>query len=162
MHRTLSLRSTALLKFVLAPIWIAVMGYVAWRLWTDPSSLLDNEVSTQAPIVRWILLGLIAASLIVLLAFVVPLKRVRLVATGLQISNYIRETTVPFDAILSVRQSWLPTFRLITLELRPGLGLRSRVIFMPEGSQRFAFWRRNYWREDALVGELRGLAGLTA
>ena len=162
MQRTLSLRSTALLKFVLAPIWIAVMGYVAWRLWADPGSLLDTEVSTQAPMVRWILLGLIAASLIVLLAFVVPLKRVRLVATGLQISNYIRETTVPFDAVLGVRQSWLPTFRLITLELRPGLGLRSRIIFMPAGSQRLAFWRRNYWREDALVGELRGLAGLRA
>lgn len=163
MPRTLSLRATAVLKFVIPPIWVALTAYAAWRLSSGSGGgLLDDDPGAPASAVRWLLLGLIAASLVVLFAFVIPLKRVRLATNGLQVSNYVRETTVPFDGILSVRQDWLPTFGLITLKVRPGLGLRSRVIFMPAGSQRFAFWRQAYWREDPLVQELRQLAGLKA
>lgn len=161
MQRTLSARSTPFLKFALPPIWMAGTGYVVWRLLTDPGTLLGSEVETLTPI-GWILLALIGGSLIVLFAFVAPLKQVRLTESGLAISNYLRETTVPFDAILAIRQNWLPTFRLITLKLRPEFGWGSRVIFMPAGGQRFAFWRPQYRRQDPLVGELRRLAGLKA
>jgi hypothetical protein len=160
MQRSLSVRATPFLKFVLPPVWVALVGYVGWRLWADPSYLVAGETGVQTQFARWLLLALIAASLVVLLAFVVPLKRVRLVDTGLQISNYLRETTVPFDAILGVRQNWLPTFRLISLELRSGTSFPRRVVFMPAGTQRLAFWRRDYWREDAVVGELRRRARL--
>jgi hypothetical protein len=162
MQRDLSVRSTGVLKFAGPPVWVAVVAYAAWSLWTDTPNAVDSYSATQSLAVRVLLIGLIAVSLIVMFAFVIPLKRVRLVTDGLHVSNGIREITVPFDAILSVRQDWLPTFRLVTLKLRPGRGLPSRVIFMPAGSRRFAFWRREYWREDALVGELRRLAGLAA
>jgi hypothetical protein len=161
MQRTLSAGHTALLNFVLPPIWIAVVGYAIWQLWSNPGAVLEGDVGAGAVVLRWLLLALVAASLLVLFAFVVPLKRVQLTPDGLRVSNYRREVTVPFRAIARVRQNWLPTFRLVTLELRTDAGRSRRVIFMPAGPQRMAFWRPDYWREDDLVGELRTLAGLT-
>ncbi|MGH2372855.1 MAG: hypothetical protein ACRDIC_05180, partial [bacterium] len=162
MDRTLSVRQTGLLKFVLPPVWISIVGYAGWRLLLRPETVLfDYEAGAATAAVKWLLLALLAISLLVLFAFVVPLKRVRLAADGLRVSNYVREVTVPFGAIARVRQNWLPTFRLITLELRSGTPLGRRVIFRPAVPQRMDFWRRDYWREDALVSELRRLAGLT-
>jgi hypothetical protein len=161
MKRTLSARYTALLKFVLPPIWIGLVGYAGWQLWSNPDVLLEGDAGAAALAVRWLLLALVAASLVVLFAFVVPLKRVHLTPDGLRISNYRREVTVPFRAIARVRQNWLPTFRLVMLELRTDAALGRRVIFMPAGPPRMAFWRADYWREDDLVSELRRLAGLT-
>ena len=160
MQRTLSSRYTALLKFVLPPIWIALVGYAGWQLWADMDVLLEGDAGAAVLAVRWLLLALIAASLVVLFAFVLPLKRVHLTQDGLRISNYRREVTVPFRAIARVRQNWLPTFRLVMLELRADAELGRRVIFLPAGAPRMAFWRADYWREDDLVSELRRLAGL--
>lgn len=123
--------------------------------------MLDTDAGLGTAALKWIFLALLAAGLVVLFAFVVPLKRVRLTPDGLRISNYIREITVPFSAIAAVRQNWLPTFRLITIDLRTETPLGRRMIFMPAGTQRGAFWRAEYRREDALVSELRRLAGLT-
>jgi hypothetical protein len=150
------------LKFVLSPVWFGIVGYAGWRLLLRPDTVfVDYGAGGATAALRWILLALLAVSLLVLFAFVVPLKRVRLAADGLRISNYVREVTVPFGAIARVRQNWLPTFRLITLELRTATPLGRRVIFRPAVAQQPAFWRRDYWREDALVSELRKLAGLT-
>lgn len=137
MERTLSARHTGILKFVLPPIWIALVGYAIWQLWSRPQDLLDGGAATGA--LKWVLLILVAASLVVLFAFVVPLKRVRLAPDGLRVSNYLREVTVPFGQIARVRQSWLPTFRLITVDLRTETPLGRRVVFMPAGAQRVAF-----------------------
>ena len=162
MQRTLSVRLTGLLKFVLPPVWIGIVGYGFWQLWSRPAEVLvDGDTSAMTPALTWLFFVLLALSLVVLFAFVVPLKRVRLAPEGLHVSNYVREITVPFSAIARVRQDWLPTFRLITLDLRAKTLLGRRVIFMPAGPRRMAFWRPDYWREDALVSELRRLAGLT-
>jgi len=159
--RTLSVRSTFLLKFLLPPIWIAGLGYAILQLWLRPEEvLLDGEAGSG--ILQWLLTGLFVASLAVLWAFVLPLKRVRLESDGLSISNYFREITVPFSAIESVRQNWLPTYRLITLGFRNRTPFGRRVIFMPAGRSRMAFWRKDYWDEDELVPELRKLATASA
>jgi hypothetical protein len=162
MQRTVSIRHTALLKFVLTPIWIIIVVYAAWQLLSNPEAVLVDRESGSAMAARWLLLALLAVSLVVLVAFVVPLKRVQLEAEGLRVSNYIREITVPFGDIARVRQNWLPTFRVVTLNLRTDTPLGRRVIFMPAGPQRMAPWRSDYWREDDLVAELRRLAGLTS
>lgn len=161
MQRTLSARHTVLLKFVLPPIWIGIAGYGLWQLWSNPETVLVDREGGAGTLLRWLLLALVAASLLVLFAFVVPLKRVRLASGGLLVSNYRSEITVPFHAIARVRQKWLPTFRLITLDLRPDTGRGRQVIFVPAGPQRMAFWRADYSQEDDIVGELRRLAGLS-
>lgn len=162
MLRTLSIRRTALLKFALPPLWIGGVGYVIWLLWVHPEAVLDQANSDAATLaLQWVFLALFAASLLVLFAFVVPLKRVQLASDGLHVSNYIREFTIPFRDIASVRQNWLPTFRLITLDLRTHTPLGRRVIFMPAVPQPMAFWRAAYRREDEVVRELRSLAGLS-
>ena len=160
MQRTLSARSTPLLKFVLAPAWTALAAYVGWQLLFHPADIIAvSDTGVVAPATRWLLLVLLTASLAVLLAFVVPLKRVALTPDGLRISNYRREITVPFSAIARVRQNWLPTFRLVTVDLSSATPLGRRVIFMPAGAGRVAFWRAAYWQQDPVVTELQSLVG---
>jgi hypothetical protein len=160
-QRTLSVPHTFLLKFVLPPLWIGGFGYGTWQLWLHPGDVLfDRETGAATPALQWLFLVLFAVGILVLLAFVVPLKRVRLEPDGLRVSNYFREITVPFSNIERVRQNWLPTYRLITLDLRTETPLGGRVIFMPAGPLRLAFWRAGYWREDEMVAELRALAGI--
>jgi hypothetical protein len=161
MQRTLSLRHTWLLKFVLPPVWLGIVGYAIWHSLSRPDdAFVDRNAGLTTTALTWVFFALIAASLSVLFAFVVPLKRVRLTPDGLRVSNYVREITIPFAAIARVRQNWLPTFRLIRLDLRTETPLGRHVIFMPVGSQGMAFWRAEYRREDEVVAELRRLAGL--
>ena len=160
MPRTISIRATPLFKFVLAPLWLAVAAYAMWAIWTSPERVLTEYESGTRLALQVILLALLAASAAVAVAYVIPLKRVRLQADGLAVSNYQREVVVPFAEIASVRQHSLPTFRLITVRLRNDGGLGRRVIFMPTVPMRTAFWRSDYGGEDEIVGELRSLAGL--
>ena len=161
MLRTISTRATPLLKFALSPLWVGAVGYAVWLLWRYPERVLDEaESSAVTRALQWVFLALFTGSVLILLAFVVPLKRVRLGADGLHVSNYVREITIPFSAIARVRQNWLPTFRLITLNLRTQSPLGRRLIFMPAVPRRMAFWRADYWSEDELVRELRSLAEL--
>ena len=161
MLRTISSRATPLLKFALSPFWVGAVGYALWLLWLYPERALDEGESTAVTrTLQWVFLALFAGSLLILLVFVVPLKRVRLGADGLRVSNYAREITIPFSAIARVQQNWLPTFRLITVHLRTETPFGRRLIFMPAVPRLRAFWRREYWKEDELVRELRSLAGL--
>jgi hypothetical protein len=162
MSRTLSASPTFVLKFVLAPLWSALAVYALWRLWSDPRGLLTEGLGEAAfAVIRWALVALLISSLVILIAFVVPLKRVRLAPDGLHVSNFRREIHVPFNVLTRVRQNWLPTFRLVTIELRAAGPFGRRIVFMPSGAGPLAVWRPSYWREDAIVGEIRRLAGLT-
>jgi len=159
MTRTISIRSTPLLKFVLAPIWLVGAAYAIWILWARPESVLDDYQPGAMTALQLILLALLAASLVVLFVFVVPLKRVRLAPDGLLVSNFLKDAVIPFSAIASVRQYSLPTFRLVTLRLRDETAFGRRVVFLPAVPVRTAFWRKDYGDEDELVRELRALAG---
>lgn len=162
MQRTLSVRYTFLLKFVLPPLWIGGCGYGVWLLWFRPEdALVDREAgAATVALLRWLFLALFAIGVLLAVAFAVPLKRVRLAPDGLRISNYFREIAVPLSEVGDVRQNWLPTYRMVTLDLRTETPLGRRVIFFPAGPRRMAFWREDYWREDETVIELRSLAGL--
>lgn len=157
--RTLSTRPTPLLKFALPPLWLALAGYALWLIWVRPEVAFGGP-GPAALGLQSLLSAVIAISLVVLFAFVIPLKRVRLAPDGLRVSNYRRDITIPFTAVARVRQAWLPTFRLVAIDLRSETPLGRRVIFMPAVRRPLAFWRAAYWREDALVHELRSLAGL--
>ena len=160
MPQLISTRPTALLKFVLPPFWIAAVGYAIWLLWVHPEVVLTEAGPGGTRILQWVFLALFVASLMVLYAFVTPLRRVQLAPDGLLVSNYRQEIAVPFREIAAVHQHWLPTYRLITIDLKNDTPLGRRVVFMPATARRLAFWRSDYWREDDLVRELRVRAGL--
>src|SRR5687768_14836115 len=99
MSRTLSSRATPLLKFVLPPFWIGAAGYVVGLLWRNPERVLSEAWSTtETLILQGSFLALFTASLLILWAFVLPLKRVRLAEDGLHVSNFAREIIIPFTA----------------------------------------------------------------
>jgi hypothetical protein len=158
---TLSSRATPLLKFVLTPLWAGAVAWLLWLLWQNPERVLgEGESGAVTLALQWFFLALLAGSLLILFAFVVPLKRVRLGADGLHVSNYLRDITIPFGDIARIRQNWLPTFRLVTLDLRTPSPFGRHLVFMPDVPRRMAFWRADYRSEDAVVRELRSLAGL--
>lgn len=97
MTRTISIRSTPLLKFVLAPIWLFGAAYATWILWAHPERVLDDYRPGAMTALQLILMALLAASVVVLFACVVPLKRVRLAPDGLLVSNFLK------DAVSSAR-----------------------------------------------------------
>lgn len=78
MPRTISIRSTPLFKFVLSPLWLAAAAYATWILWSRPERVLGAFQSGAMLALQLVLIALLAASAVVVIAYVIPLKRVRL------------------------------------------------------------------------------------
>lgn len=83
------------------------------------------------------------------------LKRVRMDERQLYVSNYAKEISIPFGAIVDVKQNrWLNS-RPITVYFRDSTEFGDRASFMPKRRIRIQFWR-----VDPVVDELKKLAGL--
>ena len=87
--------------------------------------------------------------------FSAGLKRVRMDARQLYVSNYIREISVPFSEIIDVRQNRWINYRPITIYFRDATEFGGKATFIPK-------WRIQllFWRTDPVVSELKQLAGL--
>ena len=82
------------------------------------------------------------------------LKRVRMDEHQLYISNYVREISIPFGAIMDVKQNrWLNS-RPITIYLRDATEFGEKATFIPKWRIRVKFWQI-----DSIVNELKRLAG---
>jgi hypothetical protein len=143
-ERTLSSDWTYTMKFVFPVVWI--LGFVV-----GSAVLWSRAADTAAPpfgfFAAWI-----AATAFIFWANL-GLKRIRVDDRQLYVSNYLRETSVPFSAIANVKQNrWLST-KPITIHFREATEFGDQVTFMPK--QRFAFWSA-----DPTTTELRKLAGL--
>ena len=144
-ERTLSSDWTPWVKFVFPVVWIVGFGLGSAALWSGAAK--DTIPPPLGFFATWI-----AGTAFILWASV-GLKRIRADDRQLYVSNYRRETSVPFSAIADVKQNrWLST-KPITIHFKEATEFGDKVTFMPK--QRFAFWS-----DDPTVGELRKLAGL--
>ena len=156
MERTLSSGFTPLLKFVFPVAWSGGFGYGTLTLFTHPGDVVYNGVQGSAPPdAKWLFLAMWLLGTAVLGWLAARLRRVRMDAEGLTVSNYRAEVYVPFAAIARVTQSRWVNARPVTIEFRHETPLGRRAKFIPAARGRFAFWR-----EDEIVAELRGRAGL--
>jgi hypothetical protein len=151
--RNLSSAWTFFTKFVLPVIWIAAFGSAALSLWLG---ILSGRNSNPPPAeLRFVFLGMWIVGSGLILWMSAGLKRVRVDERGLLVSNYLREISIPFSAILDVRQNRWVNSRPVTIYLREATEFGDRITFMPK--RRISF---EFWRVDPVVDELKQLAGL--
>ena len=144
-NRTLSSDWTLWTKFVFPVVWIVGFGAGSATLWSKAAA--DAAPPPLEFFAAWI-----AATAFILWSSV-GLKRIRADDRELYVSNYLREISVPFRAIVDVKQNrWLST-KPITIYFRETTDFGDKVTFMPK--QRFQFWTT-----DPTVADLKKLAGL--
>jgi hypothetical protein len=156
MERELSSRWTFVLKYVAPGIWIPLVGsevVAAFRFHVEVIHTGAGRAPSLEPLdllIFWLLCSAF------FLWFALSIKRVRLSDGAILVSNYFNEWRVPFGLIESVSQNrWLQQ-RPVTIRLRADVGCGTTVKFLPP--HRWYLFR--FWKEDPLVSELRGLAGI--
>ena len=83
------------------------------------------------------------------------LKRIRADDHQLFVSNYLRETSIPFSAIADVKQNRWINSKQIQIYFSERTEFGDRVSFVPKK-------RARIWRHDPAYFELRKLAGLSS
>lgn len=154
MERTISASTTLFFKYLFPAVWIGGFGLGALKLLFQPQDVLFNGVrgaATPANQLFTLVVWVFGSAFI--LWFSAPLKRVRLRADGLSVSNYWREVLIPFGAIERVTQNLLVSGRPISIHFRYETPFGRRIKFMPAGLGIFTFWK-----EDKVVKELRQCA----
>lgn len=139
----LSSRLTFFVKFGLPLFWLGMVVAVATR---------TREVMPEGPRAAVLVMVVLAA---VLLGWVcVRLKRVRLDDRTLYVSNYLREITVPLDAVVRVEEQRWVNIRPITLVLKKPGPFGDRIMFMPP-----RVWPLTPFSPHPMAEELREMTG---
>jgi hypothetical protein len=154
MHeRNLSSAWTFWAKFVLPVGWISGFGTGTMLLWL--ADFHDRNNALPPPQMKFAFLAVwILGSTLILWANA-GLKRVRMDERQLYVSNYIKEISIPFNAIIDVTQNRWINSRPITIYFRGATEFGDQAKFMPKRFLSFQFWRI-----DPIVDELKRLAGL--
>ena len=84
------------------------------------------------------------------------LKRVRIDQRQLYVSNYVKEISIPFGAIVDVEQNRWLNIRPVTIYFREPTEFGDKATFMPKARIRLLFWK-----VDPVVDELKNLAGIS-
>jgi hypothetical protein len=140
-------------KFIFPAVWISGFGLATVLLWLG--GLHDRNNALPSPQLKFVFLGAWVLGSTFILRANAGLKRVRTDGQQLIVSNYIREISIPFSAIIDVRQNrWLNS-RPITVYFRDATEFGDRATFIPK-----CRFRIQFWRVDPVVDELKQLAGL--
>lgn len=140
MPRELSSSLTFVYKVLFPAIWIPGFGLGAWLTWQQ-----------RVPEFPLFLLAWIVGSAVIL-ALCLPLKRVSADADQLQVSNFLREISLPLRDVVDVTENRWINIHPVTIHLRDERGVAHRVTFMPT-TRWFAFWSSH-----PVVAELRAMA----
>ena len=151
---TLSSAQTFVMKFVLAVLWICGFAIITLSLFLFPSSWHGADGGPPEASLKWFFLF----ATIVGSAFIwwagVRLKRVRMDARALHISNYSTEIVVPLANVAEVTENrWLNTHP-VTIRFHSDTEFGSQVTFMPK-IRWFAFWSSHPVVEEIRVAVAR-------
>ena len=125
--RTISSALTLFFKWIV-PLWIAVFGAATLMAW---GGLFDGSEAQAVGYVRVIFLAVWLLGLFSILWICVPLKRVRIDAGKLYISNYFTEITVPFTAVREITENRWVNINPVTIHLASHTVFGDRIRFMP-------------------------------
>ena len=134
-------------------VWILALGVASFLLFFHPQVFVNGPLGTAPHSAKWVFLAMWFFGGIMSIRQGLKLKRVLLDGGTLVVSNYFHEDRIPLSAIIDVRQGRFD--RTVTIELSDPNPFNGTVSFMPAGRSRVAFWK-----EDAIVPELRVLASL--
>jgi hypothetical protein len=148
--RTLSSAQTFIAKFVFPVVWISMFGIGTLSMWLGASRSAGGGTSSDDPrlgfLVAWVL------GTLFILATCAGLKRVRVDANYIYVSNYVREVQVPIGNIREVTENRLSNIHPIAVSFRDSTEFGIRIKFMPK-----ARWC-GLWSAHPVVAELKELA----
>jgi hypothetical protein len=150
-RKTLSSSQTLFAKFIFPTFWIATFGGVTLSLWFGA---FKTSGGVAEPFMKWLFLlfWVIGSGFIGSVAM--RIKRVRVDAAELHVSNYFKEISVPFAQIEKVTEIRWINWHPVTLKFRAATAFGSSVTFLPK-MRPFGFWSTH-----PVVAELNRLAGL--
>ena len=137
--RTLSIRSTFCMKFVLPVLWIGAFTAATLSLFLSPESWRDANGDVPGGM-KWVFLSMTLLGAGVFALVWMPIKRVRMDDGSLYISNYRTEIIVPLANVAEVTESRWRGNHPATIRFRSATRFGSRVTFMPK-IRWFYFWR---------------------
>ena len=137
--QTLSSAETFVMKFVFPVLWIGGLALAALSLFLFPDSWQGADGRPPEADVKWFLLfATIAGSAFIWWACV-RLKRVRMDAKALYISNYSTEIVVPLALVAAVTENRWVNSHPVTIAFHSDTEFGSEVTFMPK-VRWFALW----------------------
>lgn len=116
-------------------------------MWWHPATNNDKDPKLQF-LIAWIVGTLFA------LLGPARLKRVRVDATNLYVSNYLRESTIPLGEIVDVTENSLLNYHPVRVYFRHPTSFGTTIVFMPK--------MRLFWWSHPIVAELKELSHLSA
>ena len=144
--RTLSSDLTPLVKFALPVVMLLAYGFAELWSWPAPAQHPIPQIAYSAV---WLF------GVVIVLFTSAGLKRIRADDHQLFVSNYLRETSIPFSAIADVKQNRWINSKQIQIYFSERTEFGDRVSFVPKK-------RARIWRHDPAYFELRKLAGLSS
>ena len=151
-QRQLSSSLTGWWKVGFPTLWISGFGIATAALWLGV--LRGRENQPPPDWVRWQFLAMWFAGSFYLVWFARRLCYVSLGDSGLTVSSFFRQATVPVTSICRVTQSYLSRPPTITLYLDRDTRLGRRIVFIPTG-------RNYYFSEHPITAELRAVLART-
>ena len=137
--RTLSSAQTFVMKFVFPVVWIAGFAIATLTLFLSPSSWRDTDGGPPDAQVKWFFLFATLVGTAFIWWACVRLKRVRMDARALYISNFSTEIVVPLANVAEVTENRWVNSHPVTIRFHSYTEFGSQVTFMPK-IRWFAFW----------------------
>ena len=150
MDHLITPRSTFFMKFIFPALWLGFLVAWTYGVYHDPKKKLDSD----NPWFVLFPLAMVLGGIYYFVRYHLPLKKVWIVDGGLRVSNYRKETILPFGAIESVTQKWEINLRYIIVQLREDSIFGRRFTFLPARPKKA--WPMGSG-EDSIVLELRKL-----
>jgi len=140
------------MKVLFPGVWISLFGLGTILLWLNTMHGTNRDLPSEE--MKWLFLIAWIAGSAFILWVCAGLKRVRIDATNLYISNYLWEISVPLASISAVTENRWINIHPVTVHFRDTTQFGPKITFMPT-IRIFAFWSSH-----PVVTELKQLAGL--
>lgn len=150
--KTISSAQTFLMKIIFPVVWITGFGAGTLSLWLG--SMHGRYGAPPPPEMKWQFLASWVAGSAFILWGCAGLKKVRVDATHLYVSNFRKEIAVPFSNLVNVTENRWINIRPVTIYFRVPTEFGQKITFMPT-TRIFGFWSSH-----PVVAELKKLVGI--
>jgi hypothetical protein len=137
--RTLSSAQTFVMKFVFPVAWIGGVAAATLSLFFSPNSLHGGDGRTPDRDVKWFALVAMLVGAVFIWWACARLKRLRMDAKALYISNFFTEIVVPLTNVSEVTENRWVDSHPVTIRFHSETEFGSQVTFMPK-IRWFGFW----------------------
>jgi hypothetical protein len=130
--RPLSSAQTFVMKVLFPVIWIGGFAIATLSLFLFPNSWRGANGGPPGPAMKWLFLFATIVGTVFILWACGRLKRVRMDATTLYISNYSTEIVVPLANVAEITENYWMNGNPVTIRFHSNTEFGSEVTFMPK------------------------------